>query len=172
MPYKNKAKRRAYKKRWAKKNTEKQKSYNKKYKQKVLDYYRELKETSYCSLCDETDVVEFHQLRDKEFSIYTGVKNGVSLCRLKKEVDKTIVLCRNCHAKVHSGLLNPNSRAKYEKILLDSGVNYTYEPKEVLDRNRENNLENTHNNPPKKSRVKPKKKKTTIKVIQLAKSKV
>ena len=39
----------------------------------------------------------------KDFSL-SGHHN-LSLARLKAEADKCILLCRNCHAEVHSGML-------------------------------------------------------------------
>jgi len=44
----------------------------------------------------------FHHLRDKTFTI--SRKRCFSLDRLKKEADKTILICGNCHAEVHEGL--------------------------------------------------------------------
>ena len=43
----------------------------------------------------------FHHLRDKTFTI--SRKRCFSLDRLKKEADKTILICSNCHAEVHEG---------------------------------------------------------------------
>jgi hypothetical protein len=157
MPHRSKKKRRDYKKKWTQQNKNKQKSYNQKYRQKVRDFYKELKENSFCVLCDESDIVEFHHLRDKEFSIYSGIKAGYSISRIKEELKKTTSVCRNCHAKIHTGRLGRNAREKYEKILIEFGVDYKYLPKEELEKNKEFGLQNIHNDPPKFSQKKPKK---------------
>lgn len=63
-----------------------------------------LKDKEYASklLCGEKDVacLDFHHLRDKEFNIANEIKN-LSIDNLKKEIDKCIVLCANCHRKLH-----------------------------------------------------------------------
>jgi|TARA_R110000824_G_C14944034_1_gene650188 hypothetical protein len=50
--------------------------------------------------CDSA--LDFHHLRDKVFNI-SRIRSR-SLGNLKKEADKTILVCRNCHAEIHSGL--------------------------------------------------------------------
>jgi hypothetical protein len=127
MPFRDKVKRKAYKKKWAKKNKEKQKEYNKKYKLKILEYYRELKENSFCGLCNETRISEQHHIFPKNFSIYSGIKAGFSLTRIKAEVDLCTPLCPNHHRLVHLCLLNMNERYKYEKILEERGSPFKYE---------------------------------------------
>lgn len=56
-----------------------------------------------CAICRELDVccLDFHHLRDKEFEVSTGTE--VSLDRLLAEIDKCIILCANCHRKLHAG---------------------------------------------------------------------
>ena len=62
-----------------------------------------------CCICGECDpcCLDFHHLRDKEFEI--GHSMDVTLENLMKEVDKCIVLCANCHRKIHAGkIVLPN----------------------------------------------------------------
>lgn len=49
--------------------------------------------------------LQFHHLdpNEKDFGI-GGL--SVSLERLKKEVDKCILVCSNCHAEIHDGIIN------------------------------------------------------------------
>lgn len=63
-----------------------------------------------CSKCNETckQCLDFHHLHDKEFGITKIAKqafNERQKNRCKKEIDKCIVLCANCHRKVHFGYL-------------------------------------------------------------------
>jgi len=55
-----------------------------------------------CVLCgynEEPRILVFHHLRDKKFGI--GSNYYRSLDELREEVKKCILLCPNCHAKVH-----------------------------------------------------------------------
>jgi hypothetical protein len=55
-----------------------------------------------CYLCNEKDIacLDFHHLRDKEYTIANLVKNE-NFNKIKEEVAKCIVLCSNCHRKLH-----------------------------------------------------------------------
>lgn len=56
-----------------------------------------------CRICGEVDVccLDFHHIKDKSFEI--GHSMDVTLENLLKEVNKCVVLCANCHRKVHAG---------------------------------------------------------------------
>tara|TARA_R100000908_G_C3664647_1_gene90312 strand:- start:32 stop:481 length:450 start_codon:yes stop_codon:yes gene_type:complete len=63
--------------------------------------------------CDSA--LDFHHLKDKAFNI-SRIRSR-SLNNLKKEADKTILVCRNCHAEIHSGMhkeFMQNQLYKYE----------------------------------------------------------
>jgi len=72
-----------------------------KYRQWLIDYKKKHK----CSKCGNTDyrVLEFHHLhnKNKEFSIGAAFYNHYGFERIKKEVEKCIVLCANCHRILH-----------------------------------------------------------------------
>lgn len=71
-----------------------------KYQQWLMDYKKRHK----CSKCGVTDyrVLEFHHLHNKEFSIAVAFHYAhYGFERLKKEVEKCIVLCANCHRILH-----------------------------------------------------------------------
>ena len=76
----------------------------------LLAYVQKVKvESGGCLLCSEAApcCLSFHH-RDrstKKFSISNGTRLCVSLTRLKAEIRKCVVICENCHRKVHSGLL-------------------------------------------------------------------
>jgi 5-methylcytosine-specific restriction endonuclease McrA len=71
-----------------------------------------------CSICGYDkciDALEFHHLsKDKEFSIS---KDGLtrSWKRVKKEIQKCILLCANCHREVHNGITQLFVEKRIEK---------------------------------------------------------
>lgn len=66
----------------------------------VLDYFL----SHPCVDCGETNpvVLDFHHERDKIATIAQLVHNGCSTNKLKREIDKCIVLCSNCHRIRHA----------------------------------------------------------------------
>jgi hypothetical protein len=54
-----------------------------------------------CLDCGETDpiILEFDHFRDKEFNIGEATSLGISLKRVKLEIEKCDVRCANCHRK-------------------------------------------------------------------------
>lgn len=63
-----------------------------------------------CQICGYNkcqQALEFHHIdpKTKEFNISGGTK---SLERLKKETDKCILVCSNCHKEIHAGLISIN----------------------------------------------------------------
>jgi hypothetical protein len=62
-----------------------------------------------CKICGYNkciEALEFHHLNpdEKDFTIASGGKT-VSWDTIKKEIDKCILLCANCHRELHSGLI-------------------------------------------------------------------
>lgn len=47
----------------------------------------------------------FHHLDPKEKDFSIGMGHCLSWESLKKELDKTVMLCNNCHMEAHSGLI-------------------------------------------------------------------
>lgn len=72
-----------------------------------MAYLKEYKNGRRCLLCseDENECLDFHHVdpNEKDFSI--GDARSYSLDRIKQEVDKCVLLCANCHRKVHAGLI-------------------------------------------------------------------
>lgn len=71
--------------------------------------YQEFKGSLACSICPEDDssCLDFHH-RDPSTKEY-AVSNMVARygkARLLAEIAKCVVLCRNCHAKVHAGVIS------------------------------------------------------------------
>lgn len=65
----------------------------------------EYKASKGCSICGYNDyrALQFHHVdkSDKEYNVSEMIRNGLSINRVLKEVEKCIVLCGNCHLKLH-----------------------------------------------------------------------
>lgn len=61
-----------------------------------------------CVICDEDYIkcLDFHHIdaHTKEFDI-SGMTSRYPLTTILKEVEKCIVVCSNCHRKIHGGLI-------------------------------------------------------------------
>lgn len=60
-----------------------------------------------CLICGYNKSVwalSFHHVRDKSFEIGDG--NSRSWEKIKAELDKCVLLCHNCHAEYHAGLID------------------------------------------------------------------
>ena len=79
-----------------------------KYSQWIADYKKENK----CSKCGIVDcrVLEFHHLenKNKEFDIGFAINGHYGINRIKKEIEKCIILCSNCHRILHHEERNKN----------------------------------------------------------------
>ena len=60
-----------------------------------------------CEVCGEKEIccLELHHIDPKTKRINIGRFNSYSLADLRQEVRKCIVLCANCHRKLHGGKL-------------------------------------------------------------------
>lgn len=110
MPFKKKEKKRQYQKNyWSNVLRKDKKKYKKKRKQDLeRAQKRKLWVRHYlllhgCAKCPEKDprCLEFHHVKKKDKTIRTLLMNHVSLEKIKKEMKKCIILCRNCHQKEH-----------------------------------------------------------------------
>lgn len=78
-------------------------SYRNEVKKKCVEY-----KGGKCLICEYNRcyaALDFHHKNpeDKDFTISGGTK---SFENLKPELDKCILVCRNCHSEIHSGLIN------------------------------------------------------------------
>ena len=75
------------------------------YVQRNRDFIYSLREELKCTQCgeDHIAVLDFHHSdpEQKEFSISRAISDGVSLSKIQDEINKCIVLCSNCHRKLH-----------------------------------------------------------------------
>lgn len=70
-----------------------------------------------CSVCGydkNLSALTFHHTRDKEFTLNARVFSRANEEDLKKELDKCILLCQNCHHELHHPDLN---KEKIKKLL-------------------------------------------------------
>jgi len=94
---------------WVENNWERKLAQQTDRRSQLLTQLREFKRTAGCRCCPETEPVclELHHLdpNEKEIDPSSMVSQGWSWERMKSEIDKCVVLCSNCHKKVHAGLL-------------------------------------------------------------------
>ncbi|GEM_PF-1243068 len=87
---------------------EKAKSWNQKQKAVLRGYIFQVLENSQCVDCGEKDVIvlEFDHLSNKKLSITQMYRNSSSLQSIKKEVEKCVVRCVNCHRRKTANQFN------------------------------------------------------------------
>jgi len=106
MPYKDKEKAKVARKKW--KQSPEGKAAGKKYQKKCHDIMYELKNGKKCANCgcgfdDCLSILEFHHIdtKTKLFLISGGGILSKSFKQIQEEVNKCILLCRNCHTELH-----------------------------------------------------------------------
>ena len=81
-------------------------------KRAIHDYIQNMKSQLRCEDCGERHpaTLQFHHQNseDKVFNISRAANTGISLDRIKKEINKCIVLCANCHLIRHYNMRNKN----------------------------------------------------------------
>jgi hypothetical protein len=101
-------------------NSEKQRKYNKKHyynnkrkrylinvenKSKIRQFILDYKKDKKCRDCNENHIscLQFHHIdpKEKDFSLYEASQHQYSQAKILKEIEKCIILCANCHAKLH-----------------------------------------------------------------------
>lgn len=87
------------------KNKDRYTENRKKYRERMRSIIQNAKSKG-CIICGETEscCLDFHHLYNKEFVIAGGTE--VSEERLLQEISKCVVLCANCHRKLHAGKIN------------------------------------------------------------------
>jgi len=71
---------------------------------KIIQNYKLSKGCLFCGYNEDPKSLCFHHPDDnKEFGVSDAVP-GMSLKKIKKEMDKCIILCRSCHTKLHNEL--------------------------------------------------------------------
>lgn len=103
MPFKDKDKKREYRRKWYSLHKTSEKNYVRIRKKRIRDWIGNYKKSLKCKICSENHpaVIDFHHKNDKKFEIAYMVANGYSIARIQKELEKCEVLCSNCHRKLH-----------------------------------------------------------------------
>jgi hypothetical protein len=80
----------------------------------TLERWRAFKLAKGCLTCSETEPVcleHHHTSDDKEINLSSAVTRGWSWERILSEAVKGVIVCSNCHKKIHAGLIElPNSQ--------------------------------------------------------------
>lgn len=111
MAYSDKDKEREYKRQWYEANKhrhlENVHRRVKEHRQRLYEIVESFK--TKCAYCPESEscCLDFHHLdpTQKESSIADACRNGWAEERLRTEIAKCLVVCKNCHAKLHAGKL-------------------------------------------------------------------
>ncbi len=74
----------------------------------LKDLVADIKENSKCYVCPENTpcTLDFHHTRDKKFLISRGKTSAYSFSTFEGELAKCILLCSNCHRKLHNNLFS------------------------------------------------------------------
>lgn len=106
-------------KKWFKNHYSKKKEYYvKKSKEQRLEFsskFQEFKSTLSCHFCGESEscCLDFHHLDPKEKDINVSeLVSHKNWDKLMTEVNKCVVLCANCHRKVHENILVFNEKTR------------------------------------------------------------
>lgn len=114
MPYKDPQKAKEYKTLWNKRyyiehqELEKKRIFGR--RDKIVEWMREYKSKLTCVKCGEatTACLDFHHRdgKTKDISIAMFRQKGWGIEHIKREMEKCVVICANCHRKLHAGLLS------------------------------------------------------------------
>lgn len=109
MPFKDKIAASNCQKEFYSKNTEYYKQKRKENRLKIRDFISNLKKEAKCKFCNECESVclQFHHLdqNEKEIEIADIRNKGWSIKRLQTEIDKCVIVCANCHFKIHANII-------------------------------------------------------------------
>ena len=80
--------------------------FSRKLKDNKIKYVNNFKRTHKCEICGENSscCLEFHHVHreNKLFTISSAICNiNINMKKLKLEIQKCVILCSNCHKKLH-----------------------------------------------------------------------
>jgi hypothetical protein len=94
-------------------------------KKAISEYLQEAKKQLCCADCGERHpaALQFHHVNaeDKMFNVGDAIRGGRSLDTIKKEIEKCIVLCANCHLIRHYNMrkkeqTSPGITGEFEEL--------------------------------------------------------
>ena len=90
-------------------NSQYYKDKSKKRRKEHASQYEEYKKSLSCKVCGESETVclDFHHLyaNEKDFNIAARKHSTTKFEKIVREIEKCVVLCANCHRKVHAGII-------------------------------------------------------------------
>lgn len=95
---------------------------------KRRDLFLLWKSTLACSVCGEThrNCIDFHHLNPLEKDSCVGdVAGSYGINRIKEEIAKCAILCKNCHVKVHDGIIILTKEQEESGIVAKDGLHLT-----------------------------------------------
>jgi len=78
------------------------------YRTRNAEIINKIKTTVGCLLCSERGyaaVIDFHHIDPTEKETEISIISGFNLTKTFEELQKCVAVCRNCHVKIHGGLL-------------------------------------------------------------------
>lgn len=74
---------------------------------KIRDRILEFKKSNPCLVCGEKEPIclDFHHVEKKKVRIAAIASTNCSLDTVEKEIKKCVILCSNCHRKLHAGII-------------------------------------------------------------------
>ncbi len=105
MPLKDPIKRKQYKKDHYRKHRKEHNQQNQKNRNELRAWFRDFKSQHKCNMCTETHpaCLDFHHQNpnNKKQTVANLVHRGASKDRIEREMLKCVILCANCHRKLH-----------------------------------------------------------------------
>jgi|SRR6185312_3407589 len=139
MPRKDRTQRTAYERSYyARLSPEAKATLRSRHKERIKaaeDFVLLHKKTRPCA-CGESDPVclDFHHARGgKDISISRAVKNGLSIETIKLEISKCVVVCSNCHRKLHAREFAARKRPQCPEVCVTtpSDIHQSPSPRDV-----------------------------------------
>lgn len=105
MPLRDKVKQRAYWNAWYHRDPSKQKVHIDRIRKRNWLWFDSIKSKLFCCKCGEKDIccLDFHHngSGEKELNMSVMRRSTYSIKRMQEEMDKCLILCSNCHRKLH-----------------------------------------------------------------------
>lgn len=75
--------------------------------QVIKNTIREYKASKGCFFCSEKEVccLDCHHKGDKKYNISDMIAGNFSINNIMKELEKCVIICSNCHRKLHAGII-------------------------------------------------------------------